>query len=264
MMKRIAAWCSATALGVAAGAVFAWEPPVSEALPGALPPVIHVGPDGEALPPARLAPGLPYADHDSGCDCESCQPKYIFPHRRDCGGTLFFRPDGYWNTVTKPKLQESHWGYCDQFCERPFGIAVSGHFQRQVINGLGQQMMLYEYDFTGPDSDRLSPRGRYQLEKIVMRSQQGLGPVQVAATYDNDGLDDARRASVERELRKLGVAGGANQVVVRRAPTPSFNGYEAMSIQRNRESGVQTRGVGGLSGSATSTTNSNSGATTGS
>jgi len=212
----------------------------------------------DALPPAALTPGGPPPGHQSGCDCEACQSHYLL-QRRACGNTIFFRPDGYWNTVAKPKLQYSHWGYCDQFCERPHGVAFQGHFQRQIVNGLNQQMLLYEYDFLDVDADELNPRGRYQLEKIAQRYHHGLGPISIASAELNPQLDAARRQAVARELNRMGLAVGPDQVFVRRQPQSTLNAAESLSIQRNREQGVQLRGVGGLSGAANGTTTNSTG-----
>jgi hypothetical protein len=212
----------------------------------------------ENLPLPMLTPDAPAYNHPMGCDCQACQAHYLLPHRAS-GNSIFFRPDGYWNTVAKPKLQYSHWGYCDQFCERPFGVAVTGHFQRQVINGLGQQMMLYEYDFLDVDADELNSRGRYQLEKIAQRYQHGIGPIQIASSEDNPRLDVARRQAVARELHRLGMTVGPDQVFTRRQPRTTINPHETLLILRNREQGVMTRGVGGLSGAASGTTNTNAG-----
>lgn len=248
-MRKLANWFSVATMGVAAGVVSGWEPP---------PPVLVENPKAapqanlegapEMLPPA-MAVGSPYDPHGANCDCRACQPFYLFP-RRACGDTLLFRPDGYWNTVAKPKLQYSHWGYCDKFCERPFGVAVQGHVNRQIVNGLSQQLMLYEYDFQDVGLAELNPRGHYQLEKIAQRYQHGLGPVLIASNELDPQLDAARRQVVARELNRMGINVTTDQVLVRRQPRPSFNAYESLSIQRNREQAVQQRGVGGLSGAA--------------
>jgi len=257
MIRKLAGWCSAAAIGVAVGAVSGLEPPRVVVDDSKFPPVSTSAGQVESLPAAGFMQGTAPFNHDSSCECEACRPHYVFPHRA-CGGSLFFRPDGHWNTVAKPKLQDSHWGYCDQFCERPFGVAVTGHFQRQIINGLGQQMLLYEYDFQDTTLETLSLRGRYQLEKIAQRSQQGLGPIVIASAGINEQLDMARRQSVELELRKLGIHVAEGQVVVRRQPRSTVNAYESQLIQRNREQGVQLRGVGGLSGAASTPSGSTS------
>lgn len=284
MFRKIPKWCAITTMGLGVGTTWGAEPASKS---GRLPPVITVeqarllqAPTPAAKPaPAAPTPPAPsppasvepatvseapalvtkgghepvtlggvYNDHCQGCDCPDCIPHYLLPGRRNgCKPP----PNNYYHRVLKPKLQASHWGYCDQFCERPFGPAVSAHFQHQIVNGLAAQMMLYEYDFQevgNARSDGLSLRGRSQLERIAGRYQQGLGPVVIATDFSDPRLDEARRKAVERELKTLGVQVRAEDILVRSTPKPSYNAYEGLFQQRNREQMIMSRGAGVLSG----------------
>ncbi|MEK6233713.1 MAG: hypothetical protein N2C14_03290, partial [Planctomycetales bacterium] len=73
-----------------------------------------------------------------------------------------YKYNNYW----KPGLQESHWGYPEEFGERPLGASVYSHMRTQVANAEAGRMALYEYDFV-ENSQELNSRGMLQLEKIA-------------------------------------------------------------------------------------------------
>jgi hypothetical protein len=122
-----------------------------------------------------------------------------------------------WNHHTKPWLQATHWGYPEYFCERPFGTYARHAAHAQIANGLSDQQVLYHYDFLpGRDEALLSPRGLYELEKIVRRMQFVPVPILVQQS-DRPDLDDARRRNVLSALADMNVPAEPEMVVVGRA-----------------------------------------------
>lgn len=187
--------------------------------------------------------------------CESC----VHGHGRACRNGC--RPSSmmssHWHQVTKPHLQRSHWGYCDLFCERPFGTLVRAHMNTQVLNGLADQMFLYAYDFfdeSEGNAAHLKPRGDYQLEKVAHLLKFNLGPIIIEQTAGNPELDEQRRQHVLEQLERLNVPFVPEQVVIGRAPRPMLSGVEALMIQGNNENLINSRGGSGGTGSSGSST----------
>jgi hypothetical protein len=153
-----------------------------------------------------------------------------------------------WITHTKPHLQASHWGYPEYFVERPYGSYVIQAEQMQIVNGLRDQQVLYNYDFTtDEESPRLTPRGEYQLDKIVQRMQIAPCPIIIQISdvnNPNPELDEERRQSVLEELRKRGVPAADDMVVVGRPPVPGLQGIEAGLIYNNLLGQTEARGGG--------------------
>lgn len=249
MFRKLTVWCLSSTPWIVLSAWGAEPRPVKPE--AELPPVVSAREAAEWVAPPAVKGVSPPADYGWTDDCEACEPHYVFPlvKRAPCDQpTTMFGPTSRWNMITKPRLQESHWGYCDQFCRRPFGQAVAGHFHHQIVNGLAQQMMLFEYDFletAGRPSEQLNDRGLYQLEKIAQRYQQGLGPI-VIATSGTRGLDQARKQWVEGELKKLGVSFAPEHVLVRPAPRATLNASDLQNSQRLRDRLMS--GGGALSG----------------
>jgi hypothetical protein len=150
-----------------------------------------------------------------------------------------------WVTHTKPHLQATHWGYPEYFEERPFGSYTIQAEQMQVVNGLRDQQVLYDYDFLpGDQSDTLSPRGQYQLRKIMRRMECVPMPITVQTTIDDPELDEARRQTVLAALRDAGMTVVPEMVVVDRPPVPGLNGFEGILIYNNLLGQTQDRGGG--------------------
>jgi hypothetical protein len=150
-----------------------------------------------------------------------------------------------WITTTKPHLQATHWGYPEYFEERPFGSYTIQAEQMQVVNGLRDQQVLYNYDFlSGERADTLSPRGHYQLQKIMRRMECAPVPIVVQTNVDNPELDEARRQNVLAALRDAGMTVVPEMVVVDRPPVPGLNGFEGVLIYNNLLGQTQDRGGG--------------------
>lgn len=159
-----------------------------------------------------------------------------------------------WHTEIKPSLQATHWGYPEYFRERPFGTYARHAAQMQIANGLQNQQVLYHYDFlSGRDASLLSPRGVYQLEKIVRRMQHAPGPIIVQETVDYPELDDARRQNVLDALADMGIPAVPEMVIVGRPPVPGLQGVEGLILyenllQQTLERGVSAGATGGTAG----------------
>jgi hypothetical protein len=160
---------------------------------------------------------------------------------------------GSWHERIKPWLQESHWGYPEYFHERPLGAAVQQAMQTQIANGVQSQQVLYHYDFlTGDDAARLSPRGMYQLAKIIRRMHIVPAPIIVQQSVDHPELDDARRDSVLNAMAEMGVPAVPEMVVIDRPPVPGMSGMESLLIYQNLLQQTLLRGAIGGTGSGQS------------
>ncbi|MHB0960826.1 MAG: hypothetical protein ACYC0X_33085 [Pirellulaceae bacterium] len=164
---------------------------------------------------------------------------------------------GYcWKTRTKPCLQASHWGYPEEFCERPFGSYVRANLCAQVANGLQDQLILYRYDFFDEslaDGYQLKPRGLYELAKIIALVQEkpllrdGFNAICVEET-GNSQLDEARRQYVLQQLALMHFPLPSEQVIIGRPAAPGISGEESLMVYANLiklwESGNQGGGSG--------------------
>jgi hypothetical protein len=112
---------------------------------------------------------------------------------------------GWWYDGLKPALQYSHWGYCDQFEEVPFGSSVRAHQQAQICSGWAARLWLYRYDFCDEGAS-LNPAGHRRLSELA-----GVFPVWshhclvIEATPGKPQLDAARRAHIAKLLEDDGI-----------------------------------------------------------
>ena len=167
----------------------------------------------------------------------------------------------WWTDRIKPCLQESHWGYADQFEAAPLGASVQAHLKVQVCNGLAGQMVLYRYDFgVGPVSTAalLNPHGRKRLDEIVRIMQDhGLHPLVIEPT-GNEKLDAARRDRVLKLMAQTSFAVPEEWVVVAEPRSRGRDGVEALldyqSLLRQTQSqGGASAGAGGGRGTQPAT-----------
>lgn len=240
--------------------------------------------DAAAVPHADSSP-MGIACYKCGAYCEAwpvstCQ-ECLQGTCQACGDTCYHYchrcPPARWNvlgrlhygyhTRVKPCLQASHWGYPEEFCERPFGAYVRANLCAQIRNGLQDQLILHRYDFVDPslpDAYQLKPRGRYELAKIVASLQQhpmlqnGFQTIAVEETVDQPQLNEARRQYVLQQLELMQFPLGSEQVVIARAPTLGMSGEEALPVYNNlqllwqmggRGTGMGGQGRGSSSGS---------------
>jgi len=165
----------------------------------------------------------------AGCGMRSC---YGGAHCRSLYPAKFRSP--CWDRL-KACLQESHWGYPEEFEERSFGACLCAHVKTQVANGLAAQMVLYRYDFcdkTLGDPQRLNPRGMEQLDKIVGLMAANSCPLIIEPAPCNPDLDCARRAHLLQLLRAAGCDVPESRVVVCK-PDAGLRGEEAFEIDQN-------------------------------
>jgi hypothetical protein len=150
-----------------------------------------------------------------------------------------------WITRTKPALQASYWGYPEYFEERPFGSFVVRAERMQIVNGLQDQQVLYHYDFFQDDrAATLSPRGEYQLRKIIQRMEIAPCPIIIQTSVVNHDLDEARRQHVLDALQAAGVPAEPEMVVVDHPPLPGLQGLEGTLVYGNLLGQTQARGGG--------------------
>jgi len=186
-------------------------------------------PEVEPSVTCRPAASMPVVVEPGRCGKGSC---YGGAHCRALRPVRFGSP--CWERV-KACLQESHWGYPEEFEERPFGSCVCAHLKTQVANGLAAQMVLYQYDFcdqTFGDPQRLNPRGLEQLKKIVCLMQANSCPLIIEPAPCNPDLDVARRAYVLELLRASACEVPESRVMVCK-PEGGLRGEEAFDIDEN-------------------------------
>ncbi|QGJ69264.1 Hypothetical protein PBC10988_9340 [Planctomycetales bacterium 10988] len=195
---------------------------------------------------AMPAPGVVHSHSVPAGECTDCAPgaapQRYYPDL--CPGekpTLWQRLKFKWENYWKPGLQESHWGYPEEFCEKPLGYYVHANFKTMVANGEAVRMTLYEYDFE-LDSRELSPRGLRQLEKIAYMSVRNFFPIVIQRDYRSPELNEARRQFVIATLARNGVPVPPERVLVSHELTPGMSSDEALLVDQNILTDVQTRG----------------------
>jgi hypothetical protein len=186
--------------------------------------VSKADPDPDAIPAPLPPEGLPFVYGHSTIAYNTFpyeQASDCIPLGHPCGCPGHHSRKAYW--------QRHHWGYPEEFCERPFGSMVRSALNAQVTNGLASQMSLYEYDFDGP---MLTARGRIELQRIAERMQRLGAPIVIEATNEAQ-LDQQRRITVIEQLLQLGMPVTEEFVLVRSMIRPGLNGVEARTIFEN-------------------------------
>jgi hypothetical protein len=143
----------------------------------------------------------------------------------------------WWLTRAKPCLQESHWGYADQFEVRPFGSYAVATLDKQITNGAIARLTLYHYDFgdvTLKDPTKLNLRGRKRLGKLAeMMVQNNLHPLIIQGSPGKPKLNAARLAHVVALTAGLESPLPADWIVVGEPIPPPLSGEEAAIAQEN-------------------------------
>jgi hypothetical protein len=182
---------------------------------------------------------------DAASDGQPYYAEYSYPDRGWRRWPVIGGIYRHYVTTTKPHLQASHWGYPEYFDERPFGTDVLQAEQMQIVNGLEDQQVLYNYDFCqGDRSATLTPRGEYQLRKIVQRMATVSAPIIIQTSIDDPKLDEARRQHVMATLQTAGLPVVPEMVVVDYPPLPGLQGVEGVLIYQNLLGQTQQRGGG--------------------
>lgn len=195
------------------------QPEIPAPIAGPTPSAIDLVPQPEAYP---------------SYTCNSCCES-------NCGGLL----DRCWQR-TKACLQESHWGYPEEFCTRPVGTLLRAHVRTQIANGLRDQMVLYRYDFNEGmlgDASELNPHGRRRLSELAGLLQRNCFPLIVERIPGKPGLSEARRAKVLEALSETTFAVPEEWVVVGDPPRVGLSGEEALTIHENLMSNTEQGGA---------------------
>jgi hypothetical protein len=130
-----------------------------------------------------------------------------------------------WDHYYKPGLQETHWGYPEEFCERPLGYYETAWHKTMVANAEASRMILHEMDFVQGEA-RLNERGREQLAKIAYMLPRNYFPLIIAQTGDNMTLSDARRTAILGLLTESGFPVPEQRVVLATPLARGLNGPE--------------------------------------
>jgi hypothetical protein len=177
-----------------------------------------------------------------------CDPQYgecYYPRHRFARWPVLGPLERRWYAYTKPRLQACHWGYPEYFVERPFGTQTLQAEQMQIVNGLRDQQVLYDYDFyPGDRAAELSPRGHYQLRKIIQRMEIVPSPIILQTAIVDPKLDEARKQHVLDALAAAGVPAVPEIVIVDHPALPGLQGVEGTLIYNNLLQQTQQRGGG--------------------
>ncbi len=152
---------------------------------------------------------------------------------------------GKWIQCLAFRLRDSHWGYSEYFCERPFGSFLEAHMQTQIQHGLAQQMVLFRYDFVnqqGREGVELNPRGRQQLTKLAEVHQWTGLPLVIEQSLANPRLDAARRQAVLVALETMGAAIDPRMVQIGKPAAFGVSGEESSLIYPNQLQQTGDRG----------------------
>jgi hypothetical protein len=178
---------------------------------------------------------------DQDC-CPKCGKGYCgCPGSVPCGGN-------WWTRCIKPCLQESHWGYADLFCEKPFGQCVNAAMHTHVRNGLAARPVLYRYDFYDGVLDephKLNAHGQRRVQLLLPLLENGCYPLIVQCTPEDPDLAAKRQAAVQQYLAQLSDTIPKEWVVVAEPRYPGLRGVEVITINQRLQN--QTQQGGGVS-----------------
>ena len=153
----------------------------------------------DALPQDKLEDEEPPLLHGDSCDCADCGRL-----RNRSAWNPYRRFTHWYQNRFQPFMVDTHWGYPQFFCERPFGLynnmAVHAHINQAAID----QLVLYHYDFE-EHSARLRLRGHKQLENLAEKAEWLGQPLIIQETADRQ-LDERRKAEVVNRLVEMGVS----------------------------------------------------------
>lgn len=183
--------------------------------PLTLPGMIDPAP---AYPGYSLYPGDGVADPARGVSGVNLNP---------CGECFSRRtpPEGALGRRSSPGFDVPYAGSC-----------LRSAMNAQVVNALGNQLVLYHYDFE-QGASQLSLRGKRQLAKYAPRAIILGRPIVIEPTPGLPARDEARRNNVIRALTELDPTSGEfwadGRVVVAQPAEPGLRGEEALSIDEN-------------------------------
>ncbi len=162
----------------------------------------------------------------------------------NCRVTWKDRMQANWEE-TKAHMQYSHWGYPEEFEERPFGESTCAHLKAQITNGLKAGLALYRYDFSnvpGTDASQLNAHGKRRLFEVAKRFPCDLSPLVIEAAQSDPELDAARRAHVIAALQDRIGEVPEEWVVVGRPKFSTLGDEELVEVYGNMLRNTGTRG----------------------
>jgi hypothetical protein len=134
-------------------------------------------------------------------------------------------------------MQDCYWGYPEEFCERPFGMYNHAALDAMIGNGLGDYLILYQYDFHDGSqgvASQLNYAGITRLQRIVrmLRGNPRSSIVVVETIPGELRLSRARQQEVAAQLVRMGVDERTATVMLGR-PRRGLLGDEAVGNYRN-------------------------------
>ncbi len=178
----------------------------------------------------------------------------------------FGRPVGNVRPGIKLRLQECYWGYPEEFCERPFGMYNRASYDATIGNGLGDYLVMYDYDFydghAGPAS-QLNYAGLVRLQRIVklLKGQTRQSIVVIENLPTDPRLSRERQQVVALQLAQAGVNQEAAKVMLGR-PRRGLSGEQALLIHREFLRMASPLGAAAAGASSNNSSNSNTGGAT--
>lgn len=173
---------------------------------------------------------------------------YEIPPRDEYGRAEYVAARGW-----KYRLQSCYWGFPEYFCERPFGAAQQVALDAMIGNGLGDYLILYQYDFhdgSAAPASELNHAGLVRLERIVrlLRGQAKRTTVVVEFIPGEQRLGQARVEYVAERLAEMGVDDKTTTVALG-IPRRGLAGEEALINHQNmlRSASRYSGGTGGSS-----------------
>ena len=145
----------------------------------------------------------------------------------------------------KRRMQHAFMGYPEEFCEQPLGMAVNGHLNTQIANGIAAKLALYDFDFVEGGS-QLNWKGRQQLAKHAAAMNGNLFPLVIEQTPDQPELDEARRAAVQQALTQSQSPISFDRVVVGIPTAIALPSQQATGLNANLLRDTQAGGVSNL------------------
>ena len=196
--------------------------------------LIEDEPDANDPTPTRL----PSTQADALSENFSPQPagEYVDPAMSE-GRVADGRPVNLHGYGLKRRMQDCYWGYPEEFCERPFGISNRAAYYTMIGNGLGDYLILYQYDFHDGSqgvASQLNDAGITRLQRIV-RMLHGNPRSSIVVVENIPGelrLSRARQQEVAAQLARMGIDERTAAVMLGR-PRRGLLGDEAIGNYRN-------------------------------
>lgn len=145
----------------------------------------------------------------------------------------------------KRRKQDAYLGYPEEFCEQPLGMALYGHLNTQIANGVAAKLALYEFDFVEGGS-QLNWKGRQQLAKHAAAMNGNMYHLVIEQTPGQPELDEARRVAVQQTLAQSQYPISFDRVVVGIPTAVALPGQQATGLNANLLRDTQAGGVSNL------------------